>query len=40
MKNIRSLAADGVKYEEICKRFGIHKDTVYRIVKRKTWTHV
>lgn len=40
VKQIRSLAANNVTYVVIAKQFGIHKDTVYRIVKRKTWTHV
>lgn len=37
---IRSLAEDKVKYELIAEQFGIHKQTVYRIVKRKLWSHV
>jgi hypothetical protein len=37
---IRRLAAENEKYQVIAKRFGIHKDTVYRIVKRKLWSHV
>jgi hypothetical protein len=37
---IRRLAFENEKYMSIAKRFGIHKDTVYRIVKRKLWSHV
>jgi transposase-like protein len=37
---IRRLASDNQTYVQIAKRFGIHKDTVYRIIKRKSWTHV
>jgi IS30 family transposase len=37
---IRKLAFENEKYMAIAKRFGIHKDTVYRIVKRKLWSHV
>jgi hypothetical protein len=37
---IRRLAFDNQTYVQISKRFGIHKDTVYRIIKRKSWTHV
>ena len=37
---IRRLASDNQTYVQIAKRFGIHKDTVYRIVKRKRWSHV
>lgn len=40
VSTIRCLAMDGVKYSDIAERFGIHESTVYRIVKRKTWTHV
>ena len=37
---IRRLASENQTYAVIAKRFGIHKDTVYRIVKRKSWSHV
>ena len=37
---IRRLAFDNQTYVQIAKRFGIHQNTVYRIVKRKSWTHV
>ena len=37
---IRRLASDNQTYVQIAKRFGIHKDTVYKIIKRKTWSHV
>jgi len=37
---IRRLASENQTYVVIAKRFGIHKDTVYRIVKRKLWSHV
>lgn len=37
---IRRLAGEGQTYESIAKHFGIHKDSVYRIVKRKRWAHV
>lgn len=37
---IRKLASENQTYAVIAKRFGIHKDTVYRIVKRKRWSHV
>ena len=37
---IRRLAANNQTYAEISKQFGIHKDTVYRIVKRKRWSHI
>ena len=38
--DIRLLASGNQTYAEIAKKFGIHKDTVYRIVKRKMWSHV
>lgn len=40
IRTIRKLAEEKIIYEEIAKRFGIHKATVYRIVKRKIWGHV
>jgi len=38
--DIRSLARDNTTYVTIAKQFGIHKNTVYRIVKRKLWSHI
>lgn len=38
--DLRRMAAEGKTYVALAKEFGIHKDTVYRIVKRKRWTHV
>ena len=40
IKDIRLLASQNVTYKEISKRFGIHHQTVYRIIKRKMWAHV
>lgn len=37
---IRRCASDNQTYLQIAKRFGIHKDTVYKIVNRKSWAHV
>jgi transcriptional regulator NrdR family protein len=37
---IRRLASVNKTYVDIAKQFGIHKNTVYRIVKRKLWAHV
>jgi len=37
--DIRRLAVDNT-YAVIAKRYGIHKDTVYRIVNRKLWGHL
>jgi hypothetical protein len=37
---IRRLATASQTYAEISKRFGVHKDTVYRIVKRRRWSHI
>ena len=37
---IRTLASENQTYASIAETFGIHKDTVYRIVKRKLWKHV
>jgi DNA invertase Pin-like site-specific DNA recombinase len=40
VREIRRLASDKQTYVQIAKRFGIHKDTVYKIINRKTWAHV
>ena len=40
VKKIRELAEQNVIYKDIAKQFGIHPQTVYRIVKRKMWNHV
>jgi len=37
---IRQLAANNYTYNSIAKVFGVHKSTIYRIVKRKRWAHV
>ena len=37
--DIRRLAIN-TTYTVIAKQYGIHKDTVYRIVNRKSWNHV
>ena len=38
--HIRELAAQKQTYASIAATFGIHKDTVYKIVKHKAWKHV
>lgn len=40
VKQIRELAEQNVTYIDIATKFGIHPQTVYRIVKRKLWSHV
>jgi len=40
VKHIRELARQQFTYKEIADKFGIHYGTVYRIVKRKLWSHV
>lgn len=38
---IRRLASECYQtYYQIARKFGIHKDTVYKIVHRKLWAHV
>ena len=37
---IRDLAEDNETYASIAAQFGIHKDTVYRIVNRKRCSHI
>lgn len=40
IRTIRELSRQHVTYKAIATQFGINEGTVYRIVKRKTWTHV
>ncbi len=37
---LKQLAKANVTYAAIAREFGIHKDTVYRIVKGKRWSHL
>lgn len=37
---IRWYARRGIKHTTIAKMFGIHYQTVYRIVKRLRWPHI
>ena len=37
---LRRLVMEGKTYVEVAEKFGIHKDTVYRIANRKLWSHV
>jgi transcriptional regulator NrdR family protein len=37
---LRKLVMEGKTYVEIAEKFGIHRDTVYRIANRKLWSHV
>jgi DNA-binding CsgD family transcriptional regulator len=40
VRDIRLLAETKTTYKEIAERYGIHHSTVYRIVKRKRWSHI
>ena len=40
VREIRRLASNKQTYVLIAKHFGIHKDTVYKIVKHKLWSHI
>lgn len=40
VREIRRLAADGMKATEIGIMFGIDWSNVYYVLRRKTWTHV
>jgi len=41
VREIRRLSFECYQtYQEIASRFGIHKQTVYKIVNRKSWAHV
>jgi Mg2+ and Co2+ transporter CorA len=39
VRDIRQLAQE-YTYKVIAKRYGIHPQTVYRIVKAKRWAHI
>jgi DNA invertase Pin-like site-specific DNA recombinase len=39
VRDIRQLAQE-YTYKVIAKRYGIHPQTVYRIVKAKRWAHL
>jgi hypothetical protein len=36
----RMLAAEGKNPRVIAEQFGVHKDTIRHIIKRKTWRHI
>ena len=40
VQRLRRLASEHVTYAVLAQQFGIHKDTVYRIVRRKLWAHL
>ena len=40
VKELREQAGRGTGREELAQRYGISKDTVSRIVRRKLWAHV
>jgi membrane-bound lytic murein transglycosylase B len=40
IRTIRQLSKQHKTYQEIATQFGIHKDTVYKIVNLKSWKHV
>jgi len=40
VRSIRLLAEMNMTYKAIADKYGIHHSTVYRIVKRKQWSHV
>jgi IS30 family transposase len=40
VREIRKLSVAKQTYVQIATQFGIHKDTVYKIVNRKSWAHV
>jgi hypothetical protein len=40
VRQIRSLANDGLGYAEISRKFGVNPGTVALAVKRRTWAHV
>jgi DNA invertase Pin-like site-specific DNA recombinase len=40
VKRIRKLKAEGKTYKELAQLFKISRDTVFKIVHRKTWSHI
>ena len=37
---IRALWKEGIKVAEIAEKFEVNKYTIYRVLKRITWSHV
>lgn len=40
VRDIRRRAADGEMGTELAASYGIAKETVYNIIKRRTWKHI
>ena len=40
VREIRQLAAEGMRHREISEMFGVHRMTVRRVVFRECWGHV
>lgn len=37
---IRKLCAEGTFQAAVAKKYGVHRETISKIVRRKTWSHV
>jgi hypothetical protein len=37
---VRRLTKQGVTARELSERFGVHIETIHRVVQRKSWTHI
>jgi len=40
VRQIRKQADEGVAAKDLAKQYKVSRDTIYDVVKRKTWKHV
>jgi Mor family transcriptional regulator len=40
VRDIRKRAAEGEKGTELAKSYMVSKETIYNIIKRRTWKHI
>jgi len=40
VRQIRELRHSGITFQELISKFGVHRTTIYNIVKGRTWRHV
>ena len=40
VRTIRRLAAEGVSYAKLAKRYGVGQTTIRKVVMRHSWRHV
>lgn len=40
VREIRRLCCHGLEYQDVAEKFGIHKSTVGKIFRRRSWSHI